>query len=134
MLSCNPTSPLGERWFRSPLSTFPSSPIPFGERFTSPLPLSVVLSPRGPELPGPPLAAQSPSRSDPKIHQFFRRFLNPVWCRFGSQNDFQIHPKSLKNQSKTESGLKNVIFSKIAPRLHENTIFEDSGSPKPSQN
>ena len=61
----------GVQWFRGPLSPFPTSPIPFGERFTSPLPLSVVSLPPGTDVRGPPLAAQSPSRSGPKINQFF---------------------------------------------------------------
>ena len=84
----------GVQWFRSALSPFPTSPIPFGERFTSPLPLSVVSLPRGPDLGGPPLAAQSPSRSDPKIHYFFDRFLKPFRFHFGSQNGPQNLPKS----------------------------------------
>ena len=53
----------------------------------------------------------------------------PKWCPNGSQN----YPKSIKNPSQTESGLKNVIFSKIAPRLHETLIFEGPGSPKHPQ-
>ena len=56
------------------------------------------------------------------------------WSQNGSQNSSQNHPKSIKNQSKTESGLKNVIFWKIAPRLSETFIFEGSGFPKHSQN
>ena len=80
------------------------------------------------------LTSKTPSRSDQKIHQFFNRFFNPFWCQFGSQNDFQNHTKSFKNQSKTASGLKNVIFRKMAPRLGETLILEGPGSPKPSQN
>ena len=52
----------------------------------------------------------------------------------GPQNGSQDHQTSLKNQSKTVSGLKNVIFWKIAPRLGETLFFEGPGSPKPSQN
>ena len=56
------------------------------------------------------------------------------WSQNAPQNGSQNHPKSVKNQSRTVSGLKNVIFSKIAPRLGETLIFEGPGSPKPSQN
>ena len=124
----------GVQWFRSTLSPFPTSPIPFGERFTSPLPLSVVSLPPGPEVGEPPLAARSPSRSDPQILYFFDRFLKQVWFHFGSQYGPQNLPKSIKNHSKNNFGLKNVNFSKIAPRLHQKLIFEGSGSQKPLEN
>ena len=70
----------------------------------------------------------------PKSIQNLIDFLIDFWMRFwsqnGSQNGSQNHQKSFKNHSRTESGLKNVIFSKLAPRLHENTIFEVSGTSK----
>ena len=40
----------------------------------------------------------------------------------------------MKNQSKIASGLKNVSFSKIAPRLGETRILQGPGFPKHSQN
>ena len=106
--STNPTSPFGaSRWFRSPPSPNPSPPDPFGERFTSPLPLSVDLSPGGLDVPGPALAAQSPSRSDQKIHQSFDRFLEPFLSDVGSENDPQNLPKSFQKQPQKSEFLKN---------------------------
>ena len=58
----------------------------------------------------------------PKSIQNLMTFFIDFWMRFWSQNapqnSSQNHAKSIKNPSKTESGLKNVIFLKIAPRLH----------------
>ena len=136
-ISASPTSPFGassglEAVF-SHISQIPTSPIPLGERFTSPLPVSVDPSPRTLDLGGPPLAAQSPSRSDPKIHYFFDRFLKPFRFHVCSQNGPQNLPKSSKNHSKNNFGQRNVNFWKIARRLHQKLIFEGPGSQKPSK-
>ena len=81
-----------------------------------------------------PFGSQNRPKIHPKSDRFFDRFLDtilmPKWCPNGSQN----HPKSIKNPSQTEPDLKNVIFSKIAPRLGETLIFEGPRSPKRSQN
>ena len=53
----------GVQWFRGPLSPFPTSPIPFGERFTSPLPLSVDFSPRARAFFGGPEPFQDRSKN-----------------------------------------------------------------------
>ena len=91
----NPTSPFGaSSGLEALFPHFPHPQCPFGERRTSPLPLSVVLSPRVPDLRGPPLAAQSPSRSDPKIHQNFNWIFVSFWWHFGSQHGSQNHLKS----------------------------------------
>ena len=131
----NPTSPFGASSGLEAL--FPNCPhpqCPFGERFTSPLPLSVVLSCPPGDLGGPPLAPQSPSRSNPKIHQFFKRFLKPFWQHFDSQNESQNGSKSTQNRSQNESFQKYVNFCKIAPRLHQTLTFEAPASQKPSKN
>ena len=77
---------------------------------------------------------KNPSKTHLKSKRFFDRFFDatlvPQSCPNGSQN----HPKFIKNISQTESGLKNVIFSEIAPRLGETLIFESSRSQKRSQN
>ena len=79
------------------------------------------------------LALQSRSRSDPKIHRFFDRFLISFLTHVGSQNDSQNHPKSIKNRSKNEFDQKNWNFWKIALRLHQKLTFEGLGSQKPSK-
>ena len=83
---------------------------------------------------GPKMGAKIHPKSIQNLIDFFIDFWMRFWSQNGSRNGPQDHQKSWKNQSRTVSGLKNVIFSKIAPRLHENTIFEGSGSPKRSQN
>ena len=73
-------------------------------------------------------------KSIKNVLDFWIDFLMRFWSQNGSQNGIQNDIKPIKNHSRTISAWKNVIFSKIAPRLHENTIFEDPGSPKYSQN
>ena len=105
--------PSGRQWFRSilfPTILQPITPHPSGKGFTPSLPFPVDPGRADMNPPCLPFGAQSPPRSDPKIHQFFDRFLNPFWHHFGSQNGSQSCQKSLKNQSKTESGMKNVNF------------------------
>ena len=119
----NPTSPFGaSSGLEALFPHFPHPQCPFGERITSPLPLSVVLSPRGPDLGGPPLAARSPSRSNPKIHYFFYRFLKPFRFHCGSQNDPQNLPKTSKNLSKNNCVQKKCEFLKNStsptPKAH----------------
>ena len=129
--------PSGRRWFSGMPSQrilLPRIPLPSGEGFTPSLPFPVDPGRADISRLGSLLTSKTPSRSDQKIHQFFNRFCNPFWQHFCSNNRSQNHPKSCKNQSKTESGLKNVIFRKIAPRLRETLILEGPGSPKPSQN
>ena len=91
--------PSGRQWFSGTLCpeslnplcpsilnhSIPNPSVP-GEGFTPSLPLPVDPGRADLGSRGSPLAPQSPSRSDPKIHQFFDRFLNPFWCHFGSQN------------------------------------------------
>ena len=76
--------------------------------------------------------------STPKSIQNLIYFLIDFWMRFWSQNEpqngTQNHKKSFTNQSRTACGLKNVIFLKLAPRLHESSIFEGPGSSKHSHN
>ena len=59
---------------------------------------------------------------------------NPFYWNCSSQNGSQTQPKSMENQSKSAYGLKNVNFSKIAPRLCKTLIFEGPGFPNPCQN
>ena len=137
MTNESPTSPLGDSGLEASLpkesfnAFFP--PLPWGG-FTPPLPLPVDPGRSDLGSGGSPLAPQSPSRSDPKIHAFSMHFFNPFWREFCSQNGSQNHSKSIKNHSKTKSGLKTALFRKIAPRLGETLILEGHGSPKPSQN
>ena len=56
------------------------------------------------------------------------------WSQNGPQNGSQNRHKSIQNRSKTASVLKNLDFWKIAPRLHETLMFEDSWCPKRFQN
>ena len=80
-----------------------------------------------------PFGVQNPSKIDSKSHWFFDRFLDasldPKWGQNGSRK----LTKSITNMSKTASGLRNVIFWKIAPRFRETLIFENPGVPKQSQ-
>ena len=79
------------------------------EGFTRPLRMGLPVDPGWPDLesPGLALAPQSPSRSDPKIHQFFDRFLTSFLTHFGSQNDSKKNPKSVKIAPKTNLPKKN---------------------------
>ena len=105
--------PSGRPWFRGPLSHIshiPTSPKPLGERFTSPLPLSVDPSPRNLDVGGPPVAPQSNPGTIQQSTFFVDRFLKPFWFHFGSQNDPQNLPKSSKNLSKNNFVQKNANF------------------------
>ena len=85
-----------------------------------------------------PKLGQNGSKLDaqilPKSIQNLIDVLIDFWMRFWSQNDAQNHQQLFKNLSRTESDLKNVIFSKIAPRYHESSIFEGPGCRKQYQN
>ena len=89
----------------------------------------MVLSPRPLELAGPPFAAQSLSRIDPKIHQNFNRFLIPFWKFWLPKwlpKPSKIIQKSFQNQVWSEKR----DFLKNSTALKRDTHFWGSSVPK----
>ena len=121
----NPTSPLGDRWFRTfvPILILSSNQLYLPTSFNF-LPSSIqlylptssnfpggVVYPSSYLLPGlqnRPVALPrrrlystfSPSWSSSFFHHFSNTFFHRFWLHLGSQNGSQIHQKSTKNRSK----------------------------------
>ena len=83
---------------------------------------------------GPKMRAKIHPKSIQNLIHVFIDFGMRFWCQNAPRNGPQDHQKSWKYPPTPLSDLKNMLFSKIAPRLHENTIFEDSRSSKYCQN
>ena len=129
----NPTSPLGDRWFRgtpSKESFFPEPLFPLGRGFTPPLPLPV--DPGRADLTGSwsPGGAQDPFQERSKNHLIFslnfQGILGALWLPKWFPKAPQNATKSTKSQPKHE----NDEFLKMSTSLTRDTHFRGSRVPK----